>query len=49
MRSKHRAAFVQFNTTFLETNVQQWEKMVDDWDADPTKPNPYEEPVASTI
>jgi hypothetical protein len=46
MEKKHREAFEKFTATFPSDVVAKWDKMVDDWDADMSKPNPYEEPVA---
>ncbi len=48
MQAKHEQAFVEFNATFPPAVVNQWEKMVAEWDRDKTKKNPYEEPVAGT-
>lgn len=48
MHVKQREAFVKFNATFSSDVVERWGKMVAEWDADRTKPNPYEEPVAGT-
>ena len=48
MQVKHEQAFVKFNATFPPAVVDQWEKMVAEWDCDKTKKNPYEEPVAGT-
>ena len=46
MEKKHREAFEKFTATFPSDVVAKWDKMVDDWDADMSKLNPYEEPVA---
>ena len=43
MRKKQQDAFNLFSATFPLATVQKWSKMVDDWDKDMTKPNPYEE------
>jgi hypothetical protein len=48
MDKKHRDSFVQFSATFPTNVIEKWEKMVNEWDADMTKKNPYEEPVAGT-
>lgn len=45
MEKKHREALEKFTATFPSDVVAKWDKMVDDWDADMSKPNPYEEPV----
>ena len=46
MQLKHGQAFDKFNATFPPAVVDQWEKLVTEWDKDKTKKNPYEEPVA---
>ena len=46
MQSKHGRDFAQFTATFPPPTVQQWEKIVTDWDKDKSKKNPYEEPPA---
>lgn len=46
MYTKHQQAFDTFNATFEPEVVEKWEEMVVAWDADNTKPNPYEEPAA---
>jgi hypothetical protein len=48
MHAKQREAFAKFNATFSSDVVEQWGRMVAEWDVDRTKPNPYEEPVAGT-
>ena len=45
MRKKHSEAFEQFLSTFDEDTCTKWAKMVDEWIANRTKPNPYEEPA----
>lgn len=49
MRDKHRTAFNNFNNTFPASVVATWDRLVTDWDADKSKPNPYEEPVACML
>ena len=46
MHKKHSEAFEKFSTTFPPDIVAKWDKMVDEWDNDKSKPNPYEEPIA---
>lgn len=43
MREKHRNIFNQFSSTFRPDVVQKWERMVEDWNKDHSKPNPYAE------
>lgn len=45
MRMKHQEAFLLFSSTFLPSTIAKWSKMVEEWETDRTKPNPYEEPV----
>jgi hypothetical protein len=47
MRKKHQDLFAKFSDTFKPETVQKWEAMVKAWEADSTKPNPYEEPLNS--
>lgn len=49
MHVKHWELFNKFNTTFPEDVVMKWEQMLEEWNVDPNKPNPYEEPVASKL
>jgi hypothetical protein len=37
----------ELDSTFPRNIVQKWEKMVNDWNANPSAPNPYVEPVIS--
>jgi hypothetical protein len=46
MQTKHGLAFASFNSTFPPSVVDEWEKMVLDWDMDKKSKNPYKEPVA---
>jgi hypothetical protein len=48
MQKKQRNAFIKFNATFSTDVARRWSKMVAEWDANKTKPNPYAEPVAGT-
>lgn len=45
MRKKHAEAFEQFSSTFAQDTRTRWARMVDEWIADRTKPNPYQEPA----
>ena len=45
MAVKQRQIFVEYSATFTPTILEQWESMVAAWDADPSKPDPYEEPT----
>jgi hypothetical protein len=49
MRSKHQELFTKFNATFKLETTEKWVKMVEEWEQDDTKPNPYAEPVNSTV
>lgn len=46
-RDKHKENFEKFSLTFAPDVVEKWMKMVEDWDKDMTKPNPYEDPALS--
>ncbi len=46
MNVKQRQTFEQFSATFRPEIVDKWTKMVTAWEADATKPDPYEEPTA---
>ncbi|KIM80240.1 hypothetical protein PILCRDRAFT_9784 [Piloderma croceum F 1598] len=48
MHKKHSEAFEKFSTTFPADVVAKWDQMVDEWDNNKSKPNPYEEPIAGT-
>ena len=43
MRTIQKRNFENYSSTFKPDLVAQWEKMVDAWDQDPSKPDPYEE------
>jgi len=43
MRKKQQVAFQSLSGTFPSATVEKWTKMVEDWEKDMTKPNPYEE------
>jgi len=43
MRKKQQAAFQSLSATFPTGTIEKWSKMVDDWERDMTKPNPFEE------
>lgn len=45
MRAKHDALLSRATGRFSADVIKRWEKMVDDWDEDVTKPCPYEEPT----
>jgi hypothetical protein len=47
MRTKHQDLFAKFSETFKPETMKKWEAMVKAWEAVPTRPNPYEEPVNS--
>ena len=49
MEAKHHQAFVSFNMTFPPNVVSMWDQLVTEWDADKTKWNLYEEPVAGEL
>ena len=44
MKTKHESILEQLSATFRKDIVKKWEASVMQWEADPTTPNPYEEP-----
>lgn len=44
MRNDHRKAYEDHSKTFDDITISDWTKMVEDWEADQNKPNPYEVP-----
>lgn len=44
MQKTHCEAFADHNNTFDDVTIAKWTTMVTDWEADPEKPNPYDEP-----
>jgi hypothetical protein len=43
MKIKQEAILAQFTAKFAPDVVEKWAVMIDDWELDPEKPNPYEE------
>lgn len=48
-RDHHRDNHQKFTETFSASIVDQWEKLILDWDEDMTEFNPYAEPVAGEL
>ena len=48
MQLKQRRIFLDYNATFAPEVVTKWEKMVNDWNRDYSRPDPYEEPTTGT-
>ncbi|EIN06945.1 hypothetical protein PUNSTDRAFT_33123, partial [Punctularia strigosozonata HHB-11173 SS5] len=48
LQSKHRRVFTEFTATFPEDLVGKWEAMVQEWEVDHSKPDPFIEPEEST-
>ncbi len=46
MRVKQRKVYQEFAANIPEETVKGWEEMLSAWNADPTKPDPYEEPTS---
>ena len=44
MAAKQRKIYEDYSANFTPAVLSQWQAMVDAWDADPTQPDPYEEP-----
>lgn len=47
MKMKSQTAFENFNKTFPPDVTLTWTQLVEAWDKDNTKTNPYEEPTPS--
>jgi hypothetical protein len=45
MRAKHVALLDKFTKRFKSDTVDAWRRMINEWDADTSKPCPYQEPV----
>ncbi|TDL18801.1 hypothetical protein BD410DRAFT_727959 [Rickenella mellea] len=41
-RAEQRDSFDDFSSRLLPEDVAKWSRMIDEWDADPSAPNPYE-------
>lgn len=41
-RNKHKEVFSKLSSSLSSKVVQEWSKMLQDWEADNSKPNPYE-------
>ena len=49
MRLKQRRIFLEYNAMFAPDIVAKWTKMVEEWNSDPNKPDPYEEPMTGMV
>ncbi|KAH9895248.1 hypothetical protein C8Q73DRAFT_619173, partial [Cubamyces lactineus] len=47
MRTVQQRNFEQYSSAFKPDLVAQWEKMIETWNQDPSKPDPYEETTIS--
>jgi len=47
MQKKHQLKCTEFDESFPAAVVERWAQMVRAWNADHSKPNPYEEPAIS--
>ena len=45
MRSKHEEIYDRFTAKFDPEVVGKWKMMIEEWDKDPNKPDPYAEPA----
>lgn len=43
MHARHETMFVTFTNRFDPKVIEKWDSMINDWDADSSKPNPYED------
>jgi hypothetical protein len=48
MRTKHRRHHHDLSSTFPKDEVDKWDRMVEEWNMDPKKTNPYDEAVTGT-
>ena len=46
MKVKHEDILGRFTAKFAPELVDKWIHMIGEWDMDPSKPNPYDEPVS---
>jgi len=44
MNKKHTQLFEKFSATFQPGTIVSWEKLINSWKKDRSKPNPYLEP-----
>jgi hypothetical protein len=49
MSAKHNALFTKFSSNFSPDIVEKWEMMVNDWEDDLSKKNPFEEAASSAF
>ena len=49
MQEWHQQLFVQFSKTFAPETLVSWQKSIDAWRIDRTKPNPYMDPGPSKL
>lgn len=47
MQVKHQELYNEFSATFPRTVVKKWTIAIENWEADPSVPNPYQEPADS--
>jgi hypothetical protein len=45
MKVKHEGLLAQFSAKFEPQVLDKWLGMIEAWDIDSTRPNPYEEPA----
>ena len=49
MSVKQREIYRDHTANFPAETINEWEAMVLAWEADPTRPDPYEEPQSSKL
>ena len=49
MKTKHRSLLNRFTVKLSPDTVEKWTAMIDSWDEDHTRPNPYEEPLIGAL
>ena len=52
MHTDHRDTYIKHTKTFSPNVINEWEKMIEEWDANVTKKkakDPYREPTSGTL
>jgi hypothetical protein len=49
MSAKHKGIYVQFTSKFDPDVIERWTRMIEEWDDDRNKPNPYDEHVVGPL
>jgi len=49
MANHHEGLLTRFTAKFEPSIIEKWVAMIDTWDMDSSKPNPYEEPQKGVL